>query len=285
MACELIKLNRLTKEQSSIQINMDIRSFCCVDDDIYFIHSEGIGIIQDGIVNPNWYQELCSVDKPDLSSLSSIAYCQFNNSLYVVSDGGSQIGKVDLIMLDFEFMISKGSVRQFKEKFLSVDDSDTYIVSDGRKIIWSVKDCHRCFQMLDSKAVPLVGCGKSGYSMSKLEHARISCPTGVAIMNGVICFSDMGNNCLRGVSNNKLLTIISECKNVKDVFYHDEKIFFLSDKIIYMLSSEGDSGHLFEIYRSNNLMQSFFPKGNDCMYLLYNNYDIPLQEENTNQST
>ena len=58
--------------------------------------------------------------------------------------------------------------------------------------------------------------------------------------------------------------------DLKDIYSFNEKFFFLSENIIRMFSSEGDSTHLFEVYRSKNIIQSFYPINKDCVYILLN---------------
>jgi len=270
MIYELIKFNYIEKTSKTIA-KLPIVSFCCFEDQIYYSHSNGIGSIIDGKVDENWHEELCSVSPPDLTNISSMTCCSPLEHLYVVCDGGSQVGRIDLKMLDFDFLISKGSSDKFQKKFLPTMTSDTYISSSGTEIVWSIKDCHRCFKMRGDSAVPLVGNGKSGYSLSKVENSRICSPTGITYMNKTVCFADSGNNCLRGIKGNFTFNVIDECKGLGDVHYVNEKLFFLSENIIFMLSSEGDSTHFYEVYGSENPIRSFYPSDKGCIYILVDN--------------
>jgi hypothetical protein len=270
MISELIKFNFIEKS-SKIITDVPMVSFCCFKDQIYYSHSKGIGSIIDGEVDNNWHEELCSVSPPDLTTISSIASCEPLNNLYVVCNGGSQIGRIDLNMLDFDFLISNGSAVKFQKKFLSTTTSETYVSASSTEIVWSVKGCHRCFKIHNSSAIPLVGNGKAGYSLSKNENSRICSPTGITHMNGTVCFADSGNNCLRGIKGNFTFNVIDDCKGLGTIHYVNEKLFFLSGNIIFMLSSEGDSTHFYEVYESEHPIRSFYPSGKDSIYILVDN--------------
>jgi hypothetical protein len=185
-------------------------------------------------------------------------------------------------MLEFEEVISPDSARRFRDKYLSTSNSPTYVTSDGKDIIWTIRDCHRCFKTLGDKAIPFVGCGKAGFSMSKPEFSKICHPTGITIMEGTICLADSGNNCLRGVDKNSTFNIISDCKDLKKVSYDNRKLYFLSENSIHMLSSEGDKTHLFEVYRVEQEIQSFCLSGKDCLYILEESDVIPRKEGQNN---
>jgi hypothetical protein len=285
MAYNLIKFNFVKKTQTSVQIDSNVKSFCCVDDDIYFLHDNGIGLINDNGTDLNWCKKLVYVSATDLSNLSSITYNKTDGCLYVVSDGGCQIIKIDIQMLEFDLVISQSSAERFKKKVFSTDQSKTYIVANGHDVAWSVKDCHRCFKMSRGKSVPLVGCGRSGFSLSSPCHARICCPTGILIMEDTICFADSGNNCLRGVKKDSIFNIIDDCSTLLDIHYHNKKLFFLSDNSIHMLSSEGDATHLFEVYRVEQKIQSFCPTGKDCVYILEKNDGGIFKEAESGESS
>jgi len=268
MSYKLTKVNFVNKKQEHIASDFHARSFCCVGNDIYFLHENGIGLLSQGKIDLNFCESLAYVVDPEITNLSSIFYSELNDSLYVVSHGGSQVCKVGLQMLEFEYLISQDSAKRFQDKFLSTDKSQTYITHYNHQVVWSVRDCHRCFKMSGEKAIPLVGCGRSGFSLSNLKCTKICHPTGVAIMEKTICFADSGNKCLRGIKGDSTFNIIDNCKDIKDLFYSNKKLFFLSDNGVHMLSSEGDMAHLFEVYKVEHKIQSFCPTGKDCVYIL-----------------
>jgi hypothetical protein len=272
MIYNLIKFNYANQTKNTIPLDFHPKGFCCVNDDIYFIHNNGICKKSEDGFEFDWCFTLTCASVPDLSQLSSISYCEKSNSLYVVGAGGSQLYKIDLTMLEFEDLISSDSARRFKDQYLSTDKSPTYVVSNGREVFWSVRDCHRCFKVSGEKALPLVGCGRSGFSMSNLKCSKICHPTGMAIMEQTVFFADSGNNRLRGIKGDSTFSIIDDCKNLRDVFYDSKKLFFLSDNTVHMLSSEGDKTHLFEVYKVECEIQSFCPTGKDCLYILEKNH-------------
>jgi hypothetical protein len=286
MTYNLTKINFSNKTKASIPVNFEVKSLCCKDEEIYFIYNGGIGKIEKGIVDTNWCYELCYTEKPpDLTNLSSITYCSKSDSLYVVSGGGSQILKINLFMGEIEELLSPNQSSEIKERYLSTTQSPTEVVSDGFRVIWSVRDCHRCFKIEGGVPSPFIGCGKSGFSISNLKCSKICHPTGVTIMENTVCFADSGNNCLRGTRNDSIFNIIEDCKKLRDVFYYNKKLFFLSNNAIHMLSSEGDKTHLFEVYKVEHNIQSFCPTGKDCLYILEEN-DASTPEETENcQST
>jgi hypothetical protein len=240
MTFKLIKYD-FVKNITKLISEIPMVDFCCKGEEIYFVHDNGIGTIINGEIEYDWYEYLCSVSTPDLTTISSITYCSKSNRLYVVCEGGSQIGRIDLDMMEFSYLISKTSVKEFKSRFLQTLKSKTYIFVDNSKIFWSVRDCHRCFKIHGDSAVPLVGTGRSGYSISSLKNTKVCHPSGITGMNGVICFVDSGNKCLRGIGRNSTFNIIDNYDGLKDVHFYNEKFFFLIDKSIHMLSSEGDS--------------------------------------------
>jgi len=272
MIYKLTEKNLTTRKQRNFEINFEIKDFCCVGDNLFFLHDDGIGKMNNGDCNPDWRYELTYTEKPDFSTFSSICYNSSYDCLYIVSEGGSRIHKVDLELMDFENLISKNSAKQFRRKVLGRSDSRTYVTSLENQVIWSTTNCHRCFIMNEENAFPLIGCGKAGFSISNLKNTRISKPTGVAIMGKTVCFADSGNNCLRGIRKNSTYTIIDDCKDLKDIYYVKNKLFFLSDNTVHMLSSEGDATHLFEIYKVGNKILTFCPSDNGCVYILEEYY-------------
>jgi hypothetical protein len=285
MSYKLVKANFVNKTQESKELDFYLRDFCCVDDDIYFTHKNGIGLMSGDEVDFDWCNTLSYVTVPDLTNLSSISYSKEDNSLYFVSDGGSQVGRINLQMLEFELLISPSSAKKFHDKYLSTDKSETHIVYGGGKVVWSVRDCHRCFLVDGDKAIPLVGNGRSGFSLSGLKNSRVCCPMGVAIMENTICFADSGNNCLRGISGDSTFNVIDDCKDLKNVFYDNKKLFFLGGNTIHMLSSEGDATHLFEVYKVEHKIQSFCPTGKDCIYILEKSDASTSEKTESNQPT
>lgn len=284
MEFKITKKSFKNKTTKSFIIDFIMKDFCCVKDDLFFIHDRGIGLISGEVSNLNWNHELAYIKKPDFSKFSSICYNELDNSLYFVSNSGSQIYKANLSLMDFENLISESSAEIFKKQFLGTNNSETHIVSNGKKVVWSVKDSHRCFALNSDNAIPLVGCGKPGFSISNLKNTKISKPTGITIMGDVVCFADSGNNCLRGVSGSSTFNIVSDCKDVVDIHYVNKKLFFLSDNVIHMLSSEGDATHLFEVYKVKNRILSFCPTNKSDIYILEEN-NVSSTETKVNKST
>jgi len=268
MAYKFTKLNYANNKKEFIGVDIKPIDFCCKNDEIYFIHENGLGKISDGVVNSEWHDELFYREVPNFSSLTSITYDLKQDCLYLVSNGGSQIVKVSLDLLEYEEIISKDSARNFRKKYLSEKDSETYIHSNGHVIVWSVTNSHRCFIMDKDFAKPLIGCGKGGFSISQLDKSRICYPKGILVTSNFICFNDSGNNKLRGIKKDKCFSIINDCKDLSDLSFHRNKFFFLSENCLHMLSSEGDMKHLFEVYSGENKICHFYPSGKDVIYIL-----------------
>ena len=87
-------------------------------------------------------------------------------------------------------------------------------------------------------------------------------------MGDIICFSDSGNKCLRGVKKGATFSVIENCENLKDIHFDGKKLFFLNGSSVSMLSSEGDKSHLFEVYRVERKIKSFCPSSKGSIYLL-----------------
>ena len=268
MKYKFTKLIYSSGKKESIDIDFKPIDFCCKEDEIYFIHENGLGKISDNVVNLEWHDELFYREPPDFSSLTSIAYDSIHNNLFLVSGGGSQIIKIGLDLLEYEELISKDSAERFRKKYLSKKDCETYLDSNGHTVVWSVTNCHRCFIMEKHLAKPLIGCGKAGFSISQLDTSRICSPKGIAISDNFICFNDSGNNKLRGIEKNKSFSVIDDCKDLTDLSFYRNKFFFLSGNSLHMLSSEGDVKHLFEIYSGKSKIYHFYPSGKNVIYIL-----------------
>jgi hypothetical protein len=280
------KLLRKTPKNVITVASMDfeVRDICCVDEDVFFIHEDGIGLIHDGKVHLDWYMGLGFLRNQELTTLNSICHNESQKSLYVVADGGAQMYRVDLQLMNFEKVISDNDVKKFRKKYLRSDNSKTYVASKRGLTVWSVQGSHRCFQMVSQKPQPLIGSGRSGFSISKPSNSRICHPTGVAIMENVFCFSDCGNGMIRGVRGKSSFSIIDGCKELKDIYYVDKRVYFLSDDTIHMLSPEGDIEHLFEVYKGEEI-QSFCPANKSCIYILENDSATKTEKTKSDQST
>jgi len=272
MSYKLTKVNYINKQTESLDLHFKPRDFCCVGNEIYFVYENGIGMISDGEINLEWHDNLGFIKETDLTTLSSITFNKSNNSLFIVSENGSQIVQINLDMLNYEEVISKDSANELKKKYLSTSKSETHISSLGFTVVWSVTNCHRCFILKEDDAMPLIGCGKSGFSMSKPETSKIRYPKGIAIMDGAICFADSGNKMLRGVRDGGTFSVVDDCDSLKDVIFNNNKLFFINDDAVHMISSEGDASHLFEVYNSENTIYSFDLLDKDTIYVLEENY-------------
>lgn len=268
MACKLIKYSVSNKKTESYIINCDVRSFCCIDDDIFFIHPNGIGLMHNGEVTLDFHYSLSYVRPPDFTKFNAICYNKFNRSLIIVGDNGSQLHSIDVNLMTFMTLMSDIDSKRFKDKYFSRPNSKVYVTSKKGEIVWSAKDLHRCFHFSSNNAEPLVGCGKSGCSTSTSTSSKICCPTGVVFMENIFCFNDCGNNCIRGVRDNFIFDIVSDCKNLKDIHYVDFRLFFLSGNSVHMLSSEGDSTSFLEVYKSEKEILTFYPMNKSCIFVL-----------------
>ena len=280
MSYKLTKVNYINKQIESLDLDFKPRDFCCVRNEIYFVYEYGIGRIFDNVIDLDWHNNLGFVEETDLTTLSSITFNKNHNSLFIVAENGSQIVKIKLDMLNYEEVIPRRKANEFKKKYLT-SNSETYIASFGFKTVWSVTNCHRCFILDEDKALPLIGCGKPGFSISKLDKSNICYPKGITIMNNAIYFADSGNNTLRGIQDEKIYTIIDDCDSLKDVIFCNNKLFFVNDNVIHMLSSEGDASHLFEVYKSENTICSFDILNKDTVYVLERDYaTTPSETQN-----
>jgi len=281
MAYKIIKKNIRNSNQQEIPLkDCSIRKFCCIGEDIYFTHELGIGKISEGKIEKDWHLQLSYARGPDFSDFNSICYNEFQKCLMITSRDGCQIYKIDMFLLDFESIISDESRYKFKKKYVGDINSDSYIASLGKETVWSLKDRHRCFLLDSESARPLVGCGKSGCSTTFLKYARISQPTGIAILENSVCFADSGNNFIKSISGNRISNVVDDCKGLRDIHYKNQKLFFLSENIVYMLSSEGDVTHVFEIYEEESQIVSFCPSEKSDIYIL-EKYSVNKAEKNS----
>ena len=250
-----------------IPVDLNIRDFCCVDEDLFIVHDNGIALMRDGELDMGWINSVAFMEFPEMTSFSSICYNKDRQCLYIVSDGGCRIYSLCLQLMNFEPVFSQEDVDMLKKKYIGCKNSETHISSSKDMIVWSVKDSHRCFQVISQRPLPLVGCGRSGFSLSTPVNSRICHPTGVTIMENVFCYSDCGNEYIRGIQGSSSFVVIGGCKNLGTVHYANKRLYFLSDNIIHMLSPEGNTKHLFEVYRGGEI-QSFCPSNKNCIYIL-----------------
>jgi hypothetical protein len=269
MAYSLFKkiTNRPTER---IPIDLNVRDFCCVDEDLFIIHDNGIALMNDGELYMDWIRNVAFSEMPDLTTLSSICYNDHHKCLYIVGDGGCRIYSICLQLMNCEPVFSQEDVDIMKKKYVGCKDSETHITSVKDKIVWSIKDAHRCFQVISQRPEPLVGCGRSGFSLSTPVNSKICHPTGVTIMENIFCYSDCGNEYLRGVQRDSSFVIIGDCKDLGSVHYFNKRLYILSDNIIHMLSPEGNTEHLFEVYKGKEI-KTFCPSSKNCICILEKN--------------
>jgi len=252
MNYKIIKKTIGLKEQSvyfSFSLENKISDICCELDSIFFSHKHLIGLIVNNSLDENWSEQLyCSFnDEKEISSLTL-----FNNCIYCVKGGGSQIHKINLQDKWRTRLISDQNSKSFFDLYFRSQDSKTKIFVNKNNILWTVKDINRCFQLKDSIPKLICGNGKSGYSISTATKSRIFKPDGITKLGNLVIIADSGNKSLRGVCENSIIHLLSGYNELSKVIEKDGKLFFINGQSVYGVSLSGTKANVNAIYDSEN---------------------------------
>ena len=160
----LIRKNIVNSEQEEINYEYEIKDFCCTEDDIYFLHNNGLAKVSGGEINLNFLDEVCFNEKFDPEKFSSICYNK-QGDIFICSEGGVLIHKLDINLYTLYKLIY--DEKTIYKKHINQKGSKTYITANNNCVFWSIKNCHRILSLSEYGVLsPCIGSGRSGFSLS-----------------------------------------------------------------------------------------------------------------------
>ena len=239
-------------------------------DILFFVYEDGIGCVQDNVLNINWHHDLMNYMKFDFTSLKSIAFSEYNQTLYVLAKNGSQIYQIQINDMFVKELFPERISNSFGKRYIKSVDSVDDICVENQSIYFSIEKANRCFHVSSGSPMVALGNGKSGFSISTPIRSQINHPMGITCFNGVLYVSDNGNRCIRGTNGKAIFNVLGDCNDPKQIVFKDNRLFFVTEKRICMLSSEGDSGRIFEVCKTEYDIDGIFPINKKKIYILEN---------------
>jgi len=240
-----------------------IKDMCGHDDVFFLAHSHGVGRMVSEDVNLEWSSTL--VNKTPFDNPSSIDYSSLTHSLYVVEQGGSMIRYINISDTSSKPLFDN---ERFKKKYFRDVNSQTKISTKGGDITWCVANINRCFRLNKFEPDVLAGNGKSGYSISTPTHSRFCHPDGISKLGQLVLIADSGNHCVRGVSKDSVVQVFGGLSSPRKLISSYDRIFFISGKKVYTVSTAGKSASIYEIYQSANEVISICTLDKKNIYIL-----------------
>jgi hypothetical protein len=269
MQLKLIKKNINLKEEKERIIDFNIIDLCCADDSTFFLHEDGIGVIEGESISFDFADKLFYTEDLPMDNLCSICYNGVD-SLFISLNGGINLYLINLQLLSIRSIIDPNSMK----RFISSKQAKTYIAADSKNVFLNVKDFNRCLRLNNYNFESFLGCGKPGFSISnELKRCRISMPTGLSILGESLFICDSGNNYIRFVNDNKIFNLTDNCYNLKDLHCIKNRIFFLSNNEIKMISLIGDKHRDFTIYKGVDEIRLFTPLDENNLLILEEKYE------------